>query len=531
MLPRLDVSGYELRSGARLDMTLLPGSYVGVIGARDSGITELMADLAGLRPARARILLDGRPLSELPGRQIAKCVAYVPSDAGLLFSGVMRTVRGEIAFSLEMLGEAPADCDAAVRAVVEAFDLRHLLDRDPFTLSGGERARAALALVAVKGPTLWVIDNVHGSLDAATEARVRHWLDRRRTDDGVAVVEFHSVAPSWSEEFTSSVFLTRTQVLAGQIASVCTAVAEREPTLLPPLHQLAWDLSRARGVSVSGCPTPGTLAAALGSGAEDLLAPRVPAVSDASALEVADLTFRHERRSAFRLGPLALTVRGGELAALVGPNGAGKTTLLKLIAGLLDADEGTIIIQGPGGTRHSVPPARHRHHWASLVQYAFQNPDDHLYHATVRRELEDAARRSRHHDADAHVEQLAHVLGFADFLSKAPHDLPRPLRRMVSLACSLATNPTVLLIDEPTAGLDGDLKQSLEKALAEYLAGGGAALMVSHDMEFVAATTHRRIALDEGRVSASFGPADWLLGWPAEAEPARVLVAKRRATL
>ena len=221
-----------------------------------------------------------------------------------------------------------------------------------------------------------------------------------------------------------------------------------------------------------------------------------------------------------------MEVHAGELVALVGSNGAGKTTTMRIIAGLLDASAGIVTVRGPDNSARAIPPRRRRHMWAGSVQYVFQNPDDQLYLPTVNRELQEASRRLERRDAAERASHIADALGLREHLASAPHDLPRGLRRAVSLGSALASAPAVLLLDEPTVGLDGGLKRLFQGALTEFLSRGGGAIMVSHDADFVAETAHRRVAMNRGKVVASYGPDAWLEGWDLSAMPARVAVAR-----
>jgi energy-coupling factor transport system ATP-binding protein len=134
------------------------------------------------------------------------------------------------------------------------------------------------------------------------------------------------------------------------------------------------------------------------------------------------------------------------------------------------------------------------------VLYAFQNPDDQLYLPTVRRELEETAALAGAGDAAARVPVVARRLGLAEVLGRAPMDLPRAQRRLVTLGACLVAAPPVLLLDEPTVALDGRQRQRLHAALADYVGSGGAVLLVSHDLDFVARLATAALVMNAGSI-------------------------------
>lgn len=451
---RLELRGWRVGlAGLSVELVVAAGGYAGIVGGHASGLGELVERLV-IGGAGPEALLDDHPMSSLDARSLAQLVGYVPSNPGLVFSGTAATVAEELAFSLQILGR-PEQPDLVLEMLRE-FELEHLADRNPFTLSGGEQARAALAMVAIKAPALLLLDDVFASMDPATSERMRRKL-LARSPAGHAratIVETHSSSPTWAAEFQQMLLLDRES---------------------PP-------------------PPP---------------APRPKPASNQVALETSGVEFAYRATSSsagrpFKVGPLDLQIHRGEVVALVGANGAGKTTFFKLACGLLEPDRGHVRVRARDESWASLPPRRRRHEWASMVQYVFQNPDDQLYQSTMARELEDASKRVNRGVANKdRIAEAVKLFGFSEFLSQSPYDLAPPLRRLLCIACGFVANPVVLLLDEPTAWLDAELEARLAAALAAYVAGGGAVLLISHDVDFITAHAHRQVQLADGRVMAS----------------------------
>jgi energy-coupling factor transport system ATP-binding protein len=468
MTPRVELAQVERRRGDAWPsllpaLAVAPGERLAVIGPCDSGKTllgQLVAGIADDRHIRGGARLDGTPVAALGRRELARRVGLVPSDPQLLFSGMRATLAGELELSLQLLGLDAEAGRARIAATAGRLDLAPLLGRDPFTLSGGEQVRAALALVLVKAPEVLVLDDCFAPLDPETAGAMARQVAGTAAA-GAAVIELHALAPPWAADCDRCVILTDGGPVIGPYDAVCSDIARADPALL-------------------GLLEPG---AAVGH------------ATGGPALAAHGIAFGYP--GGFRLGPLDVSVARGEAVALLGRNGAGKTTLLKCLALLLRARDGEI---RAGDGLASPPPPRRQHEWARRVLYAFQNPDDQLYLPSVRRELQETAALAGIPDAAARVPEVARRLGLADLLDRAPMDLPRAQRRLVTLGACLVAAPAVLLLDEPTAALDGRQRQRLHAALADYVRRGGAILLVSHDLDFVARLASAALVMRGGGI-------------------------------
>jgi energy-coupling factor transport system ATP-binding protein len=224
---------------------------------------------------------------------------------------------------------------------------------------------------------------------------------------------------------------------------------------------------------------------------------------------------------------LTLTLESG-VTALVGENGAGKTTLTKLLNGLLRPSSGKVVVAGQDVASHSVAEM------ARTVGYAFQNPDDQLFERTVKAEVSFGPRvlgRSPR-DREAAVARAIERCGLGGSEEIHPHDLGLSERKWVAIASALATEPPVIVLDEPTLGQDAASRLRLGVLVAELAGEGKLVLVVTHDMDFVGEACPSTVVLTHGEVrhggptSAAF--EDETMIAEAGLEPPHVTVLARR---
>ncbi|GIU84905.1 MAG: putative ABC transporter ATP-binding protein [Acidimicrobiales bacterium] len=213
------------------------------------------------------------------------------------------------------------------------------------------------------------------------------------------------------------------------------------------------------------------------------------------AVRVSDLHFTYPGSGHPVLRDVNVEVRRGERVALLGPNGAGKSTLLMLLDGLLLPPEGTVTVLGIPVERGNLTRLRRR------VGILFQDPDDQLFMPTVEADVAFGPANAGFSAAEvrARVDEALARMGAAHLASRHPHRLSSGEKRRVALAGVLACEPEILLLDEPTAGLDPRGRRELVGLLQEL---GGTQIVVTHDLEFARSVCDRGLVLDEGLVVA-----------------------------
>jgi len=223
-----------------------------------------------------------------------------------------------------------------------------------------------------------------------------------------------------------------------------------------------------------------------------------------AVLELAAVSFAYGERAA--LTDVSFALQPGERVALVGHNGAGKSTLMRLVVGLLKPTAGTVLV-GDWDTR-SRRPEQLAHRVGSLFQHA----DQQLFARTVREDVAFGPRATGVSavDSAARVARALEALGLEAVAGEHPYDLPPPERKLAALAGALALEPSLLVLDEPTAGLDRRARERVAAALAGRAAAGTTLLVITHDLEFAAEHLERGLLLGHGRLAQDAPLSDLL---------------------
>lgn len=441
-----------------------------VLGRAGTGKTAIATAIAGVvENNRAKAWFDGVDVMDMDSRIRARMVGYVPTNVSALFSGLRSTVSGEIDLSLDLVETPDSEREMNKAWVVSALNLDALLHRDPFSLSGGERVRVALAIVLVKRPLVLVLDQVFDHLSERARREIREVLQDFAKAGGI-LIEMHAYAPAWYNEIDLCVVL-------GPITPLIGAYLD----MVRDLDQYLLDEDRWRARTAS------------------LNRPALRVAADRRGLRANGVTFTYGP-GRFCLGPVDLEVQRGEAIALVGPNGAGKSTLLMTLAALLLPRGGQISINNGVQTVLAPDTINHAHEWAANVLYGFQEPDDQIYCKDVRTELQETARRFGRLES-TWERTVTESLQLSRLLDESPMTLTRSLRRLVAIGCVLIAKPPVALLDEPTACLDRAQQTGMRRALENYLQQGGTCVFISHDEAFANEVATRTVHVADGKIS------------------------------
>lgn len=488
-----DVS-FELRSG----------EWVVLLGATGSGKTTLCWALAGLAPQMTGGTLTGA-LRKADGMSIG--LVFQDADAQLF----NMTVEDEIAFGLETSGLTRAEMRARVRRWIDWARLSGLELRAPWQLSGGQKKRLALAAVLAMAPRLVILDDPTAGLDPVGAQEVTDVLnDLRREHD-------HTVFLATPQAELALQYADRALALdAGRIGLEGTpreVVAQRARLHqlgvgAPPMVELAHALN-VRGRSfdfVTIDEAERALTNDAGGTKKTSQAPFVVRRSshrEPAALAFLDLWFQYPDAE-FVLRGVDLAIARGSFVALMGANGSGKTTLAKHANGLLRPTRGRVLLDGRDIARE--PTAQ----LAKRVGYVFQNPDHQLFAASVREELAFGLRNIGL-SADAIQQCVSRTLdefGLRAVADQPPAILNYGARRLVTLAAVWAMQPTLWILDEPTTGLDARHAELVMQHVRRAQQDGATILLISHDVERVAACAERVLIMSEGRVMGDGTPRE-----------------------
>jgi len=476
-----------------VNLTLRDGDLTVVIGRTGTGKSTLLGTLCGLVPHHTggtltgAVRIAGRTTSRHRPSDLADVVGFVGQDP--LAGFVTDRVEDEVAYGMEQLGVAPAAMRKRVEETLDLMGIAELRRRSLATLSGGQQQRVAIAAVLAAQPRVLVLDEPTSALDPTAAQDVFAAITALVHDVGLTVVLAEHRLERVMHAADTMLWLDGTGgVVAGDPADVL-ARADVVPPLAGLSGALGWDrvalsVREARRrvhrdrVAVRPPPPP----------AEAAADPR-PVLLRARDVRVA-------YGGVTAVAGVALDLREGTVTALMGRNGSGKSSLLwALQSGRAGTGEVLVAARNPHGL--SATEARR------LVGLVPQTASDLLYLPTVAGELAQADR-----DAAAPQGTAAAVLadlGVEPDPAAHPRDLSEGQRLALVLAVQLAAGPRVILLDEPTRGLDYAAKEALAGILRRLADDGRAVLVATHDVEFAALATDDTVLLADGAVVAS-GP-------------------------
>ena len=483
-----------------------PGEFVLVVGPSGAGKSTFLRSLNGLVPHfyggrwSGRADVFGRDPVALAPRGMADLVGFVFQDPEAQF--VVDTVEDELAFAMENFALAPATMRKRVEEVLDQMGIAHLRARRISTLSGGEKQRVALASVLALQPEVLVLDEPTSQLDPQAAEEVLVALRHLNEDLGLTIV--------LSEHRLERVVQYADRVLylpalgAPPVSDIPRVVAAQLP-LVPPLIELGRTLGwQPLPLTIKeGRIFARTLASRLGTEERRRVGTQentvaVRSTQAAPAVSVRGVHFSYDGHRALR--GVSLEVCAGEFLVLMGRNGSGKSTLLKQMVGLSKPNEGQVTISGLDTRKAELDAI------IKTVGYVPQHPSALLFNDTLAAELAFTRRGHGMASDPAADRALLDRLGLGALADRNPRDLSGGEQQRAALASILAADPQIILLDEPTRGLDYAQKQNLAHLLLDLKRDGHTIIMATHDVELAAACADRAVLMAEGQIVVD-GPA------------------------
>ncbi len=485
------------------------GESVGLLGASGAGRSTLAATLNGTIPhlvrgeMRGRVLVAGEDVGARRPRDLAETIGFVFQDfEAQLFS---TTVALEAAFGPENLGVPREEIVRRVEDCLRLTGLAGLHHKSPAALSGGQKQRLALASVLALAPRALVLDEPASDLDPAGRRDLMEAVALLRRDRPLTLILI-------DPETDALAGLDRLMVLEeGRI------VLEGAPeTLWPIPHRLEalgvkpFSLARlARALGLAGpWADPQEAATAIrrsGRRADPQAIDRLRAADARPAsgeplLEVRDLTHRYPDGTAALQG-VSLRIGRGEFVAILGQNGSGKTTLVKHLNGILKPTAGEVRLLGRGLAGQSAAGISRQ------VGLVFQNPDHQIFAERIREEVAFGPRLQGLSGPEVarRVGEALEAVGLSGYEDADPFILTKGGRQRVAVAGVLATQPEVIILDEPTTGLDHRELQGMMGLIRRLNEAGYTIVIITHAMDVAAAHARRTVLMQDGRIAAD-GP-------------------------
>ena len=486
-----------------LNLTIAEGELVLVIGPTGSGKSSLLRLINGLVPHHTGGILAGDISVNGVSTQMTKpggmahLIGIVGQNPANGF--VADTVEEELAFGMEVLNLPNDVMRKRVEEVLDLLSLAALRNRSIATLSGGEQQRVAIGAALVTHPKVLVLDEPTSALDPIAAEEVLSILHRLVHDLGLTVV----IAEHKLERVIQ--FADRIVYINGDGAANVGTPEEilMQSPIAPPIVHLARALRlKEIGVTVREMRRMTTHL-------RETIASHPVADSQKpteTVISIDKLTVSYENQTA--LNNITSTICAGEIVAVMGRNGAGKSSLLKAIVGV--NRPGTGVIKVLGDDPYDLQGKKRR----AAIGFIPQEPSDLLYGQSVSIECAQADRDNELPAGTTYEVLQQLVPGIS--LTTHPRDLSEGQRLGLALSVVLSSNPSILILDEPTRGLDYEAKNELTRMLVNFAAAfGKAVLLATHDVELVAELANRVIFIADGDIVADGTTLDVLLSSPA----------------
>ncbi|MDD4767346.1 MAG: energy-coupling factor transporter ATPase [Desulfotomaculaceae bacterium] len=491
------------------------GEFILVAGGSGSGKSSVARVLAGLIPdfyggrIGGEVYFQGQDIRAMDRRKLARQVGMVFQDPEKQI--VQTHVEAEIAFGLENLGLDNEEMLRRVAEVICFMDLEQIRGDFTANLSGGQKQKLALASVLAMQPHVLVLDEPTSQLDPVAAEDILNLVKRLNEEMGFTVVMIEQRLERCYHLADRVLLMDQGRIACdGSAREVARKTIKGCAPFLPPVARFFAGLQaptvpltvkEGRKLLRSCLNIKETGAALPAPGAGDACPADLTGRS--GAVRQKNLWFTYPGGQEV-LKDVSLDIREGEFVAVLGENGAGKSTMLRQLTGLLRPDRGTVEVFGQDVGKNGFKEIR-KH-----IAYLSQNPNDYLFQDTVEDELLFTLKNFGLKDTSA-ADEMLERFNLAQYRRTNPRDLSSGERQRVALASVLVTSPCLIILDEPTRGVDFRLKAELGRFLQQEAEKGRTVIVVTHDVEFAAEYAARVVMMFSGRV-VSDGPKHDVLG-------------------
>lgn len=506
-----------------INLGVKEGEFLLVVGGSGSGKSSLARVLAGLIPdfyggkCGGKVLFKGVDLHKIDRRTLAREVGIVFQDPEKQL--VMTSVEAEIVFGLENMGLQQEEMLRRLAEVMSFLNLTPIRNEFTANLSGGQKQKVAIASVLAMQPKVLLLDEPTSQLDPLAAEEILNLVKRLNEEMGYTIILIEQRLERCFHLADRLLVMEQGQILKdGPPPEVACWEVENYLPFVPPV---------ARFFALCGAPSvplsvkEGRMVLKKYFPVSSLVpstwerqkpwkyprlfrrknAQRVP--ENNKAVEIKNLWYTYpDGKEALR--GIDCTLKKGEFVAILGENAAGKSTLLKQMVGLLKPGRGSVTVMGKDTGKFSVSRL------VREIGYLSQNPNDYLFCDTVEEELQFTLYNLKLKN-DGVINFVLNKLGIYGLRQINPRDLSAGERQRVALASVLVARPGILVLDEPTRGIDCRLKNDLGGLLSELVSDGTTVIVVTHDVEFATEYAQRAVMMFNGKI-VSDGPKHEVLG-------------------
>lgn len=537
-------AGAEKNALEKISLEIEKGGFVGIIGESGAGKTTLCNCINGLIPHHyngdfyGSVKVDGTDTFDIDAGQLALKVGSVFQDIESQLTGYF--VEDEILFGLENFGVPVEQIENRIVNALETLGISELRHREISSLSGGQKQKVVFASILALEPQILVLDEPTGELDPASSVQIFSLLKKLNQEKGITIVIAEQKIMLLCEYVKKLIVLEKgTCVHYGEIRSTLTHQREMEEAGIncPRVLTLTGKMEK-ENLLPADCRGEGRICLNPEEAAEIIrkslgkvalrqsLSSVVPenkagvpepvegAPNQAPVLSFQNVSFSYNETA--NVKNLNVNVNRGDFIAITGSNGAGKSTFSKLCNGLLKPSSGDVYVLGQNTKKQKVSAL------AKHIGFLFQNPDRQICCSTVREEIAFSLKNNKvpADEIESRVENTIKEFGFNP--DTEPFNMSRGQRQRLCLACLIALNPEILVLDEPTTGLDYRECMEVMGKISMLNSNGTTVIMVCHDMEVVLDFARKIIVMNRGEILAE-GEARTVLGDNALLEKARLL--------
>ena len=526
-------TGSKKNALENISLSIEKGGFVGIIGESGAGKTSLCNCINGLIPHHyegdfyGSVKVDGTDTFDIDAGKLALKVGSVFQDIESQITGYF--VEDEILFGLENFGIPADQIEQRITDSLETLGITELRHKEISSLSGGQKQKLVIAAILALEPDVLVLDEPTGELDPASSVQIFTLLKKLNEEKGITIVVAEQKIMLLCEFVKKLIVLEKgTCVHYGEIRSTLTHKKEMEEAgincprvltltakmveenLVPKNmksedsiclnaeeaadfikkvakidstkgNQVAYTAARKSGKNKG---TDMSFSSLTGNSAPD----------DNAVLEFQNVAFSYNETA--NVHNLNVKVKKGDFISIIGSNGAGKSTFSKLCNGLLKPSSGDVLVLGESTKKRKVSSL------AKHIGFLFQNPDRQICCATVREEIAFSLKNNGipQDEIEKRVTDTLNEFGFDG--DSEPFNMSRGQRQRLCLACLIALNPEILILDEPTTGLDYRECMEVMGKIAELNNKGTTVIMVCHDMEVVLDFAKTIIVMNRGEILA-----------------------------
>lgn len=496
-------AGEDKHALKNIDIAIKSGEFIALAGISGSGKTTLLKllkpQIAPNGTINGEILIGGVPIEKV---NTAVDVGFVMQNPENQI--VTDKVYRELAFGLENIGEKTEKIKVKIAEIAEYFGISSWIEEKTSNLSGGQKQLLNLSAVMVTDPKILIFDEATSQLDPIVASEFLRVVKRINEEFGVTVIMAE-------HRLNELIGIADRLIVLDDGKKIIDAVPK---TLSPSemsgefVQSMPFTFRLAKKLNLEKCPLTEKEARECLKEIVTMPVTYLPNKKEERekeiALSVKSAYFRYDKKGSDVIKDLRLEVKKGEVYALVGGNGSGKTTLLNCIVGIKDFYHGKI--KYFGSSKKEFLSKR-----AGNIAMLTQNPKTLFIKDTVKKDLEEVAKivgKSKDEFANL-LEKTIETLGIKPLLEKHPYDLSGGETEKVALAKVLLTSPKILMLDEPTKGLDGYYKSKIASIINDLKGEDVTVILVTHDQEFAAMVADRIGMLFNGEIVGEDTPRNF----------------------